>query len=173
MSSKAKHAWYIWLLCTLSRPTQILSPRTIRNTSPSSAQQSTSIRWGISTKGKKFGDLLSSVSLKISQPFICSPQCAVHSKQYKFFKNNPSVQSPCSWGCMVMLPGDNTEGFLLKNLYCLSITMTSSRHHHDIVKTSPLRRQDIAITSSTHPLCRTDLRRFKNTSLFVSRCSPD
>ena len=45
----------------------------------------------------------------------------LHSKQYRFFKKNPSVQSPLNPRRRVLLGlhGDSTEGFLLKNLYCV------------------------------------------------------
>ena len=43
----------------------------------------------------------------------------VHSKQYRFFRRNPSVQLPCNPRRTLGLHGNCPEGFFLKNLYRL------------------------------------------------------
>ena len=51
----------------------------------------------------------------------------IHSKQYRFFRKNLSVQSPCNprrtLQVLLGLHGDCTKGFFLKNLYCLECTI--------------------------------------------------
>ena len=49
-----------------------------------------------------------------------SDNVSLHSKQYMLFRRNPSVQLPCNPALNCAgLHDDCTEGFFLKNLYCL------------------------------------------------------
>ena len=54
-----------------------------------------------------------------------------------------------------------------------TIAMTSSRHHHGIVKTSPLRPRRIADICLSHAEGSPTIADSKSTSLSVSRCSAD
>ena len=47
------------------------------------------------------------------------PKWLIHSKQYRFFRRNPSVLLPCNPGRTQGLLGNSTEGLFSKNLYCL------------------------------------------------------
>ena len=48
--------------------------------------------------------------------------CNIHSKQYRLFRRNPSVLLPCN-RVFLGLHGNSTDGFFLKDLYCLECTI--------------------------------------------------
>ena len=53
------------------------------------------------------------------EPSITVSEWIYTLNNYRFFKNNPLVQSPCNPRRTLGLYGNCTKGFLLNNLYCL------------------------------------------------------